>query len=73
MLTNVFPAAKPETDVRPHKNALPTGVGHANSFAKNGGVFTYARALRTGNIRRLLQDVLCMGGLVTPVHLTKGP
>jgi hypothetical protein len=53
VLANVLPAASPKTDVCPHKNALPTGVGHANSFAKSGGVFTYARALRTGKIRRL--------------------
>ena len=40
MLANMFPASEPETDVCPYKNAPPSDVGHANSFAKNGRVFT---------------------------------
>jgi hypothetical protein len=67
VLADLFPASKPETDVCPHKDALPTDVGHANSFEKSGGVFTDARALRTVKIRCLPQDVLCMGWFGRPL------
>ena len=71
MLTHDLLVSESEPGVRAHKDIPPTVVGHGQLLMKAEG-FLLALAPRTGKIRRLSHDMMCMGGLVDPCSPHQG-
>lgn len=72
MLAHMFLPTEPETNVCANKDVLPTGIGQANSLG-SGRVLAEPVHCELVNFAVFVQDVLCTGGLVALVHLTRGP